>query len=120
MPDLLHVLELAFSGSDLTRALWLAPLASLFCRPSFEPIAMAVPLFLLDRLWPYVGMAFYGYDLPTITAAFTWQVTTLPEDSLMLAARFAGLFTLVGLGYALRRGLHRLVPEGPALPSAFA
>lgn len=119
MPDLLHVLSLAFSGADLTRALWLGLLTSLLCRPSFEPIAATVPLFLLDRLWPYAGMVLSGYDLEAVAASATYQFATLPQDSLMLAVRFAGLFTLVGLGYGFRRALHRVVPKGPPLPTAF-
>ncbi|WP_370337228.1 hypothetical protein [Parvularcula marina] len=107
MEDLTFVLSVAFSGADLNRALWLALVGSLFCTKNFQPLRMTAIIFLIDRIWPYAGMALAGYDMPEIAASVAYAVETFPRDATIYLLRFGGLFVLCASGYHLRLLIHR-------------
>ena len=109
-------MQVAFSGSDLTRALWLGLVGSLFCTPSFQPFRATLLIFLIDRAWPYVAMGFAGYDMAEIAASLVYAVHSLPRDAVYLLVRFSGLLALCAVGYHLRLAIHGRVKQSGGLP----
>ena len=107
MDDFGFVLSVAFSGADLTRALWLGLVGSLFCTKQFGPARMAILLLLIDRVWPFVGMGLAGYEMPQISQSVAYAVQSIPRDLTIHFVRFVGLFALAGIGYQLRIAIHR-------------
>jgi hypothetical protein len=104
--DVGYVLALAFSGSDLTRALWFGLIGSLLCSAQMPPFKMALIVVLLDRAWPYLGMGFAGYGAQEIAASIAYGFRTLGSDALIVLIRAVGLYALVTCGYWLRLMLH--------------
>lgn len=119
MEDFGFILHVAFSGADLSRALWLGLVGSLFCTRKFQPLRMTVLLFLIDRVWPFLGMAFAGYAMSDIALSVRYAFETLPRDATFLVIRFGGLFALCTSGYHLRMAIHRGASEKNRLPVPF-
>ncbi|MEM9235062.1 MAG: hypothetical protein AAGA69_12590 [Pseudomonadota bacterium] len=116
MEDFTFVLSVAFSGTDLTRALWIGLVGSLFVTKKFQPTRMALLLFVIDRAWPFAGMALSGYDMPAIAASLAYAFEMLPRDATFYVIRFGGLFALCSFGYHLRMAIHRGAPAKNRLP----
>ncbi|WOI54605.1 hypothetical protein [Parvularcula sp. LCG005] len=106
MQDLTYYLTLAFSGSDLPRALWLGLIGSLFCTTRNPPWRIFLIVFLIDRIWPFLGMAFSGYGAGEIGAAVSHTIRSVPSDMMTLLIRGLGLFLLILTGYMLRLIVH--------------
>ena len=116
MDDIGFLLSVAFSGSDLSRALWLGLVGSLFCTSKFGPTHMSIALFVIDRMWPFVDMARVGYGMPEIAASLAYALDSLPRDATFHMIRFAGLYALCTGGYWLRVTLHKSTRTQPQLP----
>ncbi|ADM09838.1 hypothetical protein PB2503_08924 [Parvularcula bermudensis HTCC2503] len=113
MLDVPHALSIAFSGADLSRALWIGLIASLLCSRRFLPLKMAVLAFMVDRSWPYLTMALSGYSMDQIAPYLAYRIKMLPEDGIILGIRAAGLFGLIATGYVLRVQLHKALSHSP-------
>lgn len=107
MDDFGFVLAVAFSGADLTRALWLGLVGSLFCSPKFHPLKATILIFLVDRSWPYIGMALSGFSMSDIAISLAYAIDSLPRDATIHLTRFVGLYALCASGYWIRLTLHR-------------
>lgn len=106
MDDLNYILSLAFSGSDLTRALWLGFIGSLLCSSKIPPFRMWIIVMLIDRTWPFLTMGFSGYGAQEIAAAMGFAIKNLSHDALPLILRAGGLYMMINLGYSARLALH--------------
>lgn len=111
MYDLSYILSVAFSGSDLTRALWLGPVGSLFCSSRLTPFSVWCLVMVIDRVWPFVAMGLSGYGAGEVAAAFAYWFRSLPDDALALFLRAGGLLAMVVVGYWARLTLHGAKPN---------
>ncbi|MEM9989908.1 MAG: hypothetical protein AAF723_10360 [Pseudomonadota bacterium] len=117
MEDTIYLLSLAFSGSDLPRALWLGFFGALLCSSRFPPVKMGTLIFLIDRIWPFAAMGFSGYGAGEIAGALSYTLKTLHVDAIPLMIRAMGLYLMVSVGYAARLMLHGYKPQTkPAKP----
>ena len=107
MGDFEFLFSVAFSGADLSRALWLGTIASLLCTEKFGPFRMTFLMFLIDRAWPFADMAFAGYGMKEIAASVAYAVESLPQDMTYHVFRFGGLYAICSFTYTLRVMLHR-------------
>ncbi len=110
MEDLNYAFSVAFSGSDLDRALWIGLVGSLLCSSRLPPLRVWLVGILIDRSWPFISMGFAGYGAGEVAAAFAHWFRSLPDDALPLLVRAGGIYFMVMGGYWARLSLHGVKP----------
>ncbi|MEM7740701.1 MAG: hypothetical protein AAF225_07860 [Pseudomonadota bacterium] len=111
MDALLYLLSLGFSGSDLTRALILVLLGSLFVSSRFLPWKMTLLLLAVDQLWPYYSMLRDGVGARVVVDTLIGYADHWQDNIVGLLVRWGGFYIFVRGMYSVRRKLHNALPE---------
>ncbi|MGV6821228.1 MAG: hypothetical protein ACWA5T_12120 [Parvularcula sp.] len=106
MDNLGYILSVAFSGADLTRAIWLAVIGSLIASKYLPPVKATFLLLIIDRVWPFLTMGLNGHDVRAVSAAVGNAIATIPQDALTILIRGLVLYLVVLGGYQMRLRLH--------------
>ena len=106
MSDLLYVLQMGFSGSDLQRALYLILGGSFFVSRRLRPWKVTAALLAGDAVWPYASMVMtdgshHSAELALRAAATDWQ-----DYSAGWIVRAVGFYGAILGVYSLRAKLH--------------
>ncbi|MEO1656425.1 MAG: hypothetical protein AAFR65_01775 [Pseudomonadota bacterium] len=111
MDALLYLLSLGFSGSDLTRALILVLLGSLFVSARFQPWKMTLLILVIDLLWPYYSMLQDGVGMGVVVDTLAGYADHWQDNAVGLAVRWAGFYVFIRGMFSFRRKLHNALPE---------
>ncbi|GGD01973.1 hypothetical protein [Aquisalinus flavus] len=113
MQDLAYLFSIGFSGSDLTRALWIGLLFSLLASRRFPAWRVTIFAFVLDRVWPFLAMSFAGAGNDIVFDSVIATILRVPDDAAYYIIRYLGLMGLIYFGYHVRRFLHTGKPQEP-------
>lgn len=118
MQELAYLFSIGFSGSDLTRALWIGLVASLFASKRLPAWKVTILAFIIDRIWPFIGMRIAGTEPDVIWNSVISTFLSAPDDAAYYLIRYLGFLGLIYLGYNVRRLVHNLGPsrENSAYP----
>lgn len=107
MNDLLYIISLGFSGSDVWRALICAFFTAMLVNKRAGLWAMAGVALFVDRLvWPVIEQAFSGAKTETLYASVGAMFTTLLPNLGLYVVRYLGLIILIALFLEARKRLH--------------
>lgn len=106
MHDLVYIWSLGFTPQDAVRAVTVALLLSLFMHRHAQAWRFAFYAFLINETLSYVFMAFSGHGPGTVFVSAVAGLVGLWNDLGMFAVRYAVIFAVVSLGFALRARLH--------------
>ncbi|MEL6506916.1 MAG: hypothetical protein AAGL18_04600 [Pseudomonadota bacterium] len=108
MDDLVYILNLGFSGSDLWRAIIIAFFAAMLVSKTRPVAIMGAWALLVDRLiWPLTGMWLAGADSVIMTDTVSGMMQSLNLDLGLYLVRYAGLLVMIGAFAHLRRRIHK-------------
>ena len=111
MEDLMYILSLGFSGSDLPQALAISFLLAMLFAPKNSIWALGGLALIVDRfVWPLTGQALSGAEIETVFASIGALVDTFVDDLGIYVVRYLGLTIMIGLFNELRARVHSFAP----------
>ena len=107
MQDLLTILELGFSGSDVWRAVICAFFTAMLVSKKAGAWAMGGVALLVDRLvWPVMEQAFAGATTKALYGSVGGVFLTLGDNLGLYLVRYLGLVIMIALFLILRKRIH--------------
>ncbi|MEL6360711.1 MAG: hypothetical protein AAFR21_06465 [Pseudomonadota bacterium] len=115
MEDLMYILELGFSGSDLSRAIILAFFIAIMFSHNRSIWTLGAGGLLIDRImWPLVEQSLSGAEPGTVMESFTSIIGALGDDLGVYVIRYLGIVIMIGLFREARVRLHHMMPAKKA------
>ncbi len=119
MDDLIYIVTLGFSGSDIWRAIIISFFAAMLVTSRRRVWLVAFWALFIDRfVWPLSAMSSHGADMEMLGTTASAIVTTLPDDMGLYLIRYIGLFVMISVYVAARRRLHAPWTEKPTAKPA--
>ncbi len=107
LDDLQYIITIGFSGTDISRAVFLSFVAAMYTSPKHTVWTMAFFALVVDRLlWPLAGQALAGADLHTLYASIGAYGKTFSSDLGIYLVRYLGIAAMTGFFALIRRRIH--------------
>ncbi len=107
MDDLINIINLGFSGSDVWRGVICAFFSAMLVNKKAGVWGMGVVALLIDRLiWPVAEQSFLGAKPETLIASVSGVFQTLPDNAGLYLVRYLGLVVMISIFLQLRKRLH--------------
>ncbi|MBY0421448.1 MAG: hypothetical protein K2Q06_04030 [Parvularculaceae bacterium] len=117
MKDLLYILELGFSGSDLWRAVICAFFTAMLVNKKAGIWAMGAVALFVDRLvWPVLEQAFLGAEAKALYGSIAGVFLSLGDNLGIYIVRYLGLVVMISIFLMFRKRIHGggAAPKKPA------
>lgn len=111
MDELLYVISLGFSGSDVGRAMLLVLIGALFVTRRFLPWKMTLVVLVIDQAWPYLSLLAETGNHALVAQSFRGQMMRWEDNLAPFLVRWAGLYILLRGSFSLRRKLQTAFPD---------
>lgn len=121
MDDLVNIINLGFSGSDIWRGVICAFFTAMLVNKKAGVWGMGGVALLIDRLvWPVAEQSFLGAEPETLIASVSGVFETLPDNAGLYLVRYLGLVVMISVFLQLRKRLHGDGASQPAKKPAAA
>lgn len=107
MDDLITIINLGFSGSDVWRGVICAFFTAMLVNKRAGAWAMGIVALVIDRLvWPVTEQSLLGAKPETLIASVSGVFETLPDNAGLYLVRYLGIVVMISLFLQLRKRLH--------------
>jgi len=114
MDDLIYIVTLGFSGSDVWRAIIITFFVAMMVTSRRRISVLAFWALIVDRfVWPLSAMASNGADMEMLGTTASAIIAAIPDDMGLYLIRYIGLFLMISVYVAARRRLHAPWTEKP-------